>query len=406
MHVILIEPAFPRNQREYARGLHAIGARVTGIGESPLQALDPELRSWLAGYQQVGSVTDRYAVEHAVRRVQEQGWVDRLEATIEAHVMTAAEVREATGIQGTSTKTAWLCRDKPAMKHALREAGIPCAQSTGADSADGVRDFAAEVDYPLILKPLDGAGAAGTHRVDDADQLERAIQSTAVDRGAAIAVEEFVEGHEGFYDTIVHKGEVVCDFVSHYYPNVLEAMRTRWISPQIITTNRIDAEGYGELRELSARVVETLGIETSATHMEWFFGTRGLKFSEIACRPPGVGVVDLYGLANDFDVYAEWARAICDEAPQRQPSRKYSAGMLSFRPDRDGRITGCDGIEDVQSRYGSLILDQHIPPVGTATQGVEAGYMANGWMRVRHSDFDELRSVMDDIGERIHLRAK
>ena len=46
--------------------------------------------------------------------------------------------------------------------------------------------------------------------------------------GAPVAIEEFVEGHEGFYDTLTVRGEVALDFVSHYYPNVLEAMRTRW----------------------------------------------------------------------------------------------------------------------------------------------------------------------------------
>ena len=49
-----------------------------------------------------------------------------------------------------------------------------------------------------------------------------------------IAVEEFVEGHEGFYDTISIDGHPAYDFISHYYPNVLEAMRERWISPQFI----------------------------------------------------------------------------------------------------------------------------------------------------------------------------
>ena len=57
----------------------------------------------------------------------------------------------------------------------------------------------------------------------------------------SIAVEEFVEGHEGFYDTLSIDGAPALDFVSHYYPNVLEAMRTRWISPQFIATNRVDS---------------------------------------------------------------------------------------------------------------------------------------------------------------------
>ena len=59
----------------------------------------------------------------------------------------------------------------------------------------------------------------------------------------SIAVEEFVEGHEGFYDTLSIDGRPAHDFVSHYYPNVLEAMRTRWISPQFVATNRVDTVG-------------------------------------------------------------------------------------------------------------------------------------------------------------------
>ena len=46
-------------------------------------------------------------------------------------------------------------------------------------------------------------------------------------------MEEFVEGHEGFYDTITINGQVALDFASHYYPNVLEAMRTWWVSAAV-----------------------------------------------------------------------------------------------------------------------------------------------------------------------------
>ncbi len=95
MNVIFVEPGFPRNQREFARAFHAIGARVTGIGERPADWLDDELKSWLAGYEQVSSVTDEAALRDAVQRVQAREWIDRIEATVEAHVMVTAKVREA-----------------------------------------------------------------------------------------------------------------------------------------------------------------------------------------------------------------------------------------------------------------------------------------------------------------------
>ena len=45
------------------------------------------------------------------------------------------------------------------------------------------------------------------------------------------------------------------------------------------------------------------------------------------------------------------------------------------------------------------------PPPGTLTQPIEAGYMANAWMRVRHPDYDELRHILNTIGQTIRVRA-
>ena len=131
-------------------------------------------------------------------------WIDRLEATIESHQMAAAEVREARGIPGTSLRTTWLCRDKPSMKEALRQAGVPTAASTAADSAAEVRAFAEQTGFPLILKPRSGAGAQGTVRVDSMADARTAALGDFGGAGS-IAVEEFVEGHEGFYDTIADR---------------------------------------------------------------------------------------------------------------------------------------------------------------------------------------------------------
>jgi hypothetical protein len=405
MNVIFIEPAFPDNQREFPRALRAAGANVIGIGERPVEYLDDELRSWLGDYVQIGSVVNEDELLRTVRAVQDKLWVDRLEATIEAHIMAAARVREATGIPGTSTRTAYLCRDKPAMKEVLRQAGIPCAQSTRAESAQDARDFAASVGYPLIIKPPDGAGAAGTYRVDSDAELEGVIQESGLANGVPVAVEEFIEGHEGYIDTITVNGEVRHEFITHYYPNVLEAMRERWISPQMVTTNRIDAPGYSEVRAMTREVIRVLDIGTSATHMEWFFGPKGLKFSEIGCRPPGVGQWDVYNAANEFDIYYEWASAVTHGRVANQPSRRYAAGMIALRPDRDGTISGYSGLDAVGNRYGDCIVAAHLPNPGTPTQSVDAGYMANAWMRVRHPDYDVLREILDDIGRTIQVHA-
>ena len=405
MNIIFIEPSFPYNQREFVRGLHQAGATVIGIGERPQDHLADDVKGWLSHYVQVKSVVHEPSLLRAVQQVQARVHVDRLEATVEAHIMAAAKAREAAGIPGTSVRTAYLCRDKPAMKDVLREAGIPCAQSTRASEPEDAREFAREVGYPLIIKPPAGAGASGTWKVRDDRELERVIWECGLADGAEVAIEEFIEGHEGYLDTLTINGEVVHEFITHYYPNVLVAMRERWISPQMVTTNRIEEPGYREVRKMARDVIRILDIGTSATHMEWFFGPRGLKFSEIGCRPPGVGQWDVYNTANDFDLYVEWASALTHGRPQRAPSRRYAAGMIALRPSCDGRITGYSGLDVIQQRYGDCIVAAHLPPAGSPTQPIEGGYMANAWMRVRHPDYDVLRQILNTMGETVKVHA-
>ncbi len=406
INIVFIEPFFPSTQRHFARALAEIGATVIGLGESPVYVLDDQLKGWLHHYEQVSSVADVEVMTRAVRWTQDRIWVDRIEATIEAHTLATARVREACTIPGTSVRTAWLCRDKPSMKQAVREAGISTAASTAANNAGEARDFADRMGFPLILKPHSGAGALYTMRADNAAGLDHALDFFGEKGVKSIAVEEYVEGHEGFYDTITINGEVALDFTSHYYPNVLEAMRTRWISPQFISTNRIDtAPGYAELREMAARVNAALGIGTSATHMEWFFGPKGLKFSEIGCRPPGAGAWDLYSAGNEIDVYRGWATAIVHGETGAVPSRRYASGMVALRPDQDGCISGYTGENEVSQRYGEWVIDAHLPPEGSATQPVEAGYMANAYVRMLHPDYDALRAMLDDVGRTLHVYA-
>ena len=405
MNIIFIEPSFPYNQREFVRGLFEAGANVIGIGERPQEYLADDVKNWLTHYVQVQSVVHEPSLLRAVQHVQSLVYVDRLEATVEAHIMAAARVREATGIPGTSVQTAFLCRDKPAMKEVLREAGIACALSTRSDSPQSARDFARQVGYPLIIKPPAGAGAAGTWKVRDANELEQVLVESGVVDGAEVAIEEFIEGHEGYLDTLTINGEVAHEFITHYYPGVLTAMRERWISPQMITTNRIDAPGYQGVRQMARDVIKTLEIGTSATHMEWFASPKGLRFSEIGCRPPGVGQWDVYNTANDFDLYLEWASALNHGKTHRKPSRSFSAGMIALRPSCDGHITAYSGLETIQQQYGDCIVASHFPPPGSLTQPVEGGYMANAWMRVRHPDYDSLRGIMNTIGETVKVHA-
>ena len=64
------------------------------------------------------------------------------------------------------------------------------------------------------------------------------------------------------------------------------------------------------------------------------------------------------------------------------------------------------GVEEIQRHYGELIFAAHLPPPGSRTQPIDAGYMANAWLRLRHPDYDRLREILNTIGETVSIASR
>jgi hypothetical protein len=106
-----------------------------------------------------------------------------------------------------------------------------------------------------------------------------------------------------------------------------------------------------------------------------------------------------------MDVYKEWAMAIVHGRPGQRPSSGYSAAIINLRPDRDGQIAGYEGLQ-ILDQLGDYVIDYHLPPPGSSTQPVSAGYMANAWVRIKHPDYDQLRKILDKVGQTLKVRAR
>lgn len=401
MHVLFLAPDTHVYNHGFLHGLKSIGAQVSAIGPAPEAALSASARRLLDGYRACPRLLDAPTLLTAARELGRSRSIDRVETIDEPLIEPAAALRHSLGVPGLSVETARLCRDKVAMKDFLRRHGVPCAQSCAASTEAEVRAFAERCGYPIVVKPIAGYGALETYRVDEERALAALMPKLGLGHDRRVALEEFVDGHEGFYDTICAGDGVRHDFAAHYYPTCLEAANDRKAAPQIAVTNRIDGDGYRELRSVGRKVIDALGIRNSGTHMEWFFGSKGLKFSEIGARPAGEKIWDMYRVANEFDVFREWALAMVDRPSERAPSRRFAAGSVQIRPSRDGRIVEHRGLDAAMQRVRPYLYEYDLPAPGTPTKGLDKGWLVNTWFRLRHPDYDELRALMTYLGETV-----
>ena len=129
-HVAFVSPERPFVQPFYLRGLKEAGALITGISAVPTSRLPADVRPLLDAVERVPGFTEAEPIADAVRAAGKRAPVERLICTDERHVEITAQARALVGLPGVSPETARLCRDKAAMKDALRAEGVPVAAST------------------------------------------------------------------------------------------------------------------------------------------------------------------------------------------------------------------------------------------------------------------------------------
>ena len=148
--------------------------RVGLVSSDPVERFPSAVQLAVAGHWRTENCLDADQLTAAVSALGGQlGSVDRLVAILENLQVPLGEVRDRLGIAGLSAATAENFRDKARMKAAFEHAGVPCATSGRAESAEQAADFAGRVGFPFVAKPLAGAGARNTFRIEDHDQLQQ-----------------------------------------------------------------------------------------------------------------------------------------------------------------------------------------------------------------------------------------
>jgi hypothetical protein len=404
MNVLMIAPGYPGEMPHFCRGLAQHGAKVYGLSDVPEAELPALAREHLAGYLRVPNLTDEEAVVRAVVAGVDGHRIDRVVCLWEPGVVLAARLREALGAPGMRVAQAQTFRNKDLMKQRVTAAGIRTARHASATSIAGVRQAAREIGFPVIVKPIAGAGSMDTVRAGSAAELEAAL--SRVQSYDEVNVEEFIEGDEYTYDTICIDGRIVYENVCFYRPNPLIARSTEWISPQTIALRDLSPPTIRAGLSLGHEVLKALEFGTGFTHMEWFFTPKGeAVFGEIAARPPGAHTVDLMNYVGDIDLFSGYAEADLKGTFSCSLERKYNVSNVFKRAQGRGRIRRIEGLESIMARFGEHIVHVDLLPVGAERRNWIQTLVSDGYVVVRHPDLQACYDISDAVGTDLQLFA-
>ncbi len=349
MEFLYISPEFPYNYANFVLQLHHLGVHVWGIGEADFYEMDPRLRAALRWYVRT-DLSSPAAVDSAVDELLQvqsnQGLTphfDLVESHNEQWLRLEAHINQTRGIDGIQPADMEVLKRKSAMKQLFRESGLLFAPGEMIRSADQAADLANQLGYPVIVKPDEGVGSAGIHRIDDQQQLLDILPEL---KGSCL-LEKFIDAPIVTYDGLVDRGgRLVFENSLTYADGVLDCVLGK--ETFFYVNHRLPRR----LSEIGRQLVERLGVRRKFFHFEFFRIGSDYMPIEINCRPPGGAIVDMMNYSTDQDLYAAYARMITGADPALGKQKKYYCAYIGRR-----KRPYILGHADLLARFGHLVVE-------------------------------------------------
>jgi ATP-grasp domain len=257
-------------------------------------------------------------------------------------VELAAAIGEKLGLPHCNPRAASLCRDKHAARNAFEWAGVPSARSVLVRDAAEARCAAAEIGYPVVIKPRGLSASFGASLVPEAAHLEAAFDcaksKTLPEPWAhpqGVLVEEYLDGPEISIDSAVSRG--------HVEPLVY-ARKLLGFEPYFEEVGHIVGPGESIVddpdlvRSVVVAAHCALGIDNAVTHAEIRMTDAGPRVVEVNGRSGG-GLIPYLGyLAAGVDVSLAAGDIAVGANPELSCGRTAAAGIRFFYPRSEGRL--------------------------------------------------------------------
>jgi biotin carboxylase len=361
-------------------------------------------RSYTRFYRQdtdvvpVDDVEDLTQVRLAALEIRRRNAFEHVVSPSELSLQAGGYLRSYFGLAGPGYEVSNAFSNKHVMKQWLRAAGLPVARFRQVSRLADVTDAAAELGWPVVVKPAIGGGAEDVFVVRDEPGLGRLAESptsASLRRSPyPILVEQFLDITEEFHcDGIVCDGEVRAASVAKYFAPVLASVG-KVVGSYTLPDDEPDAMRIADIHE---KVVKAFGLADGVTHLEVLKVGGDLVVGEVTHRPGGGGIPELLHHQFGVDIFEALVNlSIGDGFPRTPPpAGDYLVQYMLPRPP--GRVRSISSAAELAALPGVERVDIRQQPGDEQHDVVHSATFA-GVVLIRAETEAQARERIDLVG--------
>jgi len=351
-------------------------------------------------------------VEQGLRRCLEQGPVDAVLSVLQQCVAPASIAAQRTGLRATGARGVLNARDKGRCRDLLRENGIASVRHCVADSAGPACAFAAEIGYPVIVKPATGMGKVLTSIVHDESALRRHFEQAAVRRAGLergvrdevseqFIVEELARGP-------LYSVELAADTRGVWAALTIVKRKTGRDNPVLemgsTVPSDLDDARYAQVERYAISVAKALGLDLGIFHVEFIMTSDGPRLVEVNPRIAGGAIPDLVRTATGVDLFELLVRIYVGEPLPMERLPSVAAASHTFLTAREDCVVRADLPSDWFEALRPRLHSGHADiRAGQALRRMDGNYDVYGVVRVSAPSYQQAVAECERLRREIEV---
>jgi len=313
-------------------------------------------------------VDDQRNLECLTAAVVRAGLADGIRAVgtnDERCLLVAGALARSLGCPGPDPMTVIRFRDKAIQKTAVARAGVPVADFTVVPDIRELPEPLEVPGWPLVAKPIAGAGTSMTHVLPDAAALRKLSADCRARKfgSRTFLLEKYVPGEELQVDGVVSGGRLQFLCVGTYGQPCIEAIADNVPVRMVKADPTEDADVYAAVTPVVTTALAALGLTDSVFHMELFrdFTTGELTFGECAARRGGGLIQEEIRFKFGIDLAEAAVLMSVDGAWEGRPQVRPDYVGSTFLPIHPGTLLRCPSADEIMRQPGVAYARLEVP---------------------------------------------